>query len=153
MIPDSEGSEGELKRVDHLMYVTLKYTRTVDVMKNIIAKLISAMDHAIIDSLTYYQTKERIKDIPATPISRAELFKKTVRCKEREKFLEYIELYFFLKMVDKAEFTKKSEFRKDVTLTVMQDDEVFEIKTPDLMTYFDKVKDFVRLVEEYCKND
>lgn len=149
MIPDSEGAEGELKRADHLIYVTLKYTRTCDVMKNIISKLIGAMDYAIIDALTYYHKNKKIKDIPLTPISRAEIFRKVVKCKEREKLLEYMELYFFLKMVDKAEFTKKSEFRKDVTLTVMQDDEVFEIKTPDLYNYFEKVKEFVSLIKEH----
>lgn len=153
MIPDSEGAEGELKRVDHLIYVTLKYTRTCDVMKTIISKLISAMDYAMLDALTYYHNTKKIKEIPSTPISRAEMFKKTMRCKEREKILEYVELYYFLKLIDKAEFTKKSEFRKDVTLTVMEEDEVFEIKTPDLYNYFVKVKDFVSLIKEHCKND
>ena len=37
-------AEKELKRVDHLIYVSLKYTRTVDVFKNIIKRLISTID-------------------------------------------------------------------------------------------------------------
>ena len=31
-----EGAKEELKRADHSIYITLKYTRTVDVIKNII---------------------------------------------------------------------------------------------------------------------
>ena len=33
----------ELKRVDHLFWVSLKYTRTVDVIKNVIDRLISCV--------------------------------------------------------------------------------------------------------------
>ncbi len=40
MIEDLEDSAlQELKRADHLIYVTLKYTRTVDVIKNTIKRL------------------------------------------------------------------------------------------------------------------
>jgi hypothetical protein len=41
----------ELKRADHLIYVSLKYTRTVDVIKSIIERLINAYDDAIITLL------------------------------------------------------------------------------------------------------
>ncbi len=34
----------ELRKVDHLIYVSLKYTRTVDVLKHIIKRMISAFD-------------------------------------------------------------------------------------------------------------
>lgn len=38
----------ELKRVDHLIYVSLKYTRTVDVIRSVINRLIESYN-AIID--------------------------------------------------------------------------------------------------------
>ncbi|MFP4117508.1 MAG: hypothetical protein ACLFTR_01145 [Candidatus Woesearchaeota archaeon] len=34
----------EMKRIDHIIFVTLKYTRTVDVLKSIIARMIAAFD-------------------------------------------------------------------------------------------------------------
>ena len=33
----------ELKRVDHLFFVSLKYTKTVDVIKSLIDRLINAL--------------------------------------------------------------------------------------------------------------
>ena len=36
--------KSELKRVDHIIYVSLKYTRTVDVIKHAIDRMISAID-------------------------------------------------------------------------------------------------------------
>ena len=37
----------EIKRVDHLFYVSLKYTRTVDMMKHMLDRLISTFQHGI----------------------------------------------------------------------------------------------------------
>ena len=34
----------ELKRVDHLIYVSLKYTRTTDVLKNVIDRMITTAE-------------------------------------------------------------------------------------------------------------
>ncbi len=39
-----ETAQDELKRADHLMFVSLKYTRTVDVIKSIITRLKAAID-------------------------------------------------------------------------------------------------------------
>ena len=39
--------EEELKRADHLVYVSLKYTRTCDIMKNAIKRLIAAFQLVI----------------------------------------------------------------------------------------------------------
>ena len=40
----------ELKRVDHLIFVSLKYTRTVDVLRSVINRLIDAYG-AIIEGI------------------------------------------------------------------------------------------------------
>ena len=37
----------EIKRADHLIYISLKYTKTVDVIKITIQRLINAFDFAI----------------------------------------------------------------------------------------------------------
>ena len=40
-------ADEELKRADHMIYVTLKYTRTADVIHNILKRLINAFDVSI----------------------------------------------------------------------------------------------------------
>ena len=37
-----DNAKEELKRVDHLFYVSLKYTRTADMMRHLIERLINA---------------------------------------------------------------------------------------------------------------
>ena len=51
MIEDTDSAKGQLLRADHLFHVTLKYTRTVDVIRNTIERLIGGLDFAIKDAL------------------------------------------------------------------------------------------------------
>ena len=40
MTENLENAKEELKRIDHLIYVTLKYTRTVDVLLSVVERMI-----------------------------------------------------------------------------------------------------------------
>ena len=42
-----QDAKEELKRIDHLIYVTLKYTRTVDVFLSIIERMINSYEFII----------------------------------------------------------------------------------------------------------
>jgi len=138
----------ELKRADHLLFVTLKYTRTCDVIKSIIKRLISTFDYAIIDALESLKKRKKIKDIPLTPISRAEFLKKSYKRPEMNDFLKF---YMLLKFIDRAEYTKKEEYKRHVACTVMQDDEAIEINIDKVHEYFNKTKDFIYYTKEKFK--
>jgi len=136
----------ELKRADHLIFVTLKYTKTVDVIKNTVHRLINAYDYGIIYALEYFRKQKKIKHLPLTPISRAQELKKlTSRRPEMKSFLEF---YFLLKRIDKAEFTKKEEYRKNVALSVLENDEVFTIDIERLFEFYKRTRDFIDFVED-----
>lgn len=132
---DLENSaEEEIKRADHLIYVTLKYTRTIDVIKNIIKRLITAYDYAMQELLKHLKVK------PSTmPLVRVkQLTKKKTSLKGD------VEFYLFLRKLDKSSYTKKEEYRKHVTMIT----KYAEIDIPTLEEYFKKTKDFVRFVME-----
>ena len=136
----------ELKRAEHLLFVSLKYTKTTDVMKNLIRRLINAYDYAVIKALTRMKEKGRIKDIPLSPLSRAELLRDLT--KKDADMIDFLSLYFMFRRVDRAEYTKKEEFRKNVTLTVMDEGEFIEIKIDTLREYFNKTKGFINYIKE-----
>ncbi len=138
----------ELKRADHSLYISLKYTRTVDVMKSTIHRLVNTFDNAIIHALETLKSKKRIEELPLTPISRAETLRKSTRQVE---LLDFLNFYFFLRSVDKAEYTKREEYRKHITLIVMHDDNVVEITVPDLDAYYRKTKEFVLYIKKNYK--
>ncbi len=146
MIDEFDEAFEELKRADHLVYVTLKYTRTADVIKNIIKRLINAYDLVIIEALTYAQKKKKIKSIPLIPRARCELLLKLIKDK---KLKEYIDFYFLLKKIDKLDYTKKNEYRKNVTLVSMENDlKLVEVDIKTLYQYHDKTRELV----VYLKN-
>ncbi|HLC63684.1 MAG TPA: hypothetical protein VJJ21_05200 [Candidatus Nanoarchaeia archaeon] len=139
----------ELKRADHLIFVTLKYTKTVDVIKNTIHRLINAYDYGIICALEALKKQKKLKQIPLTPLSRAQELKKlTMRRQEMKEFLKF---YFLLKRIDKAEYSKKEEYRKNVALTILENDEVFTIDIEKLFEFYKRTRDFIDFVEEKYK--
>lgn len=127
-----ENKEEELKRADHLIYVTLKYTRTIDVMKNIIKRFISAIELSVSEALGRLKIK---------PAKVAQLRFKQLESKI-PKIKEYYNFYLFLKKIDKTKCTGKEEYRKKVSL--IAGDTV--ITVDNLKEYFDKTKEFVKLV-------
>ena len=60
-----EESREELKRADHLIFVSLKYTRTVDVIKHIVERLINCIDFAFTGLLDELVENGKIEEIPA----------------------------------------------------------------------------------------
>jgi len=139
MVEDTDSSKGQVLRADHLFHVTLKYTRTGDVIKNVIKRLVNSLEFAISEMLE----KKKVKDVPAIALMRANLLKnKFARNKEIK---ELVDFYLYLKKIDKGQYRAKEEYRKGVAIIV--DDE--EINMPRLRELLDKTKDFVRFVQDF----
>ena len=137
MLGDS--AKEELKRVDHLVYVTLKYTRTCDVIKSIIKRMISAYDEIIKEGLE----KKRVKKLPVSRIERAELFYKKLN---KKGIKGYFDLYFLLRKIEVAKYLPREEYRKHVTMIARIDDKDVDIDIPKLYEFHHKTEEFVNLV-------
>lgn len=136
----------ELKRVDHLVYVSLKYTRTVDVIKSAIERIINALDFGINSLLEYQKEKKKIKEYPSNLGLKCDFAKK--QFEGNQELLDYIQLYIFLRKVSKAEYTKREEYRKHVTLIASTDGgEIVEVDIEVLKGYYAKAKSFIELVK------
>ena len=142
-----DGAKEELKRADHSIYVTLKYTKTVDVIRNTIQRLISAFDYAIVDlSKCLVATKKmKEKNVPANKIGKAQDIIKRI-----PKVKEHMKTYLLLRKIMIApEIKKREEYRKHVTLIAkMSPKEVKEVDIETLRHYFMKTGEFVEYVEE-----
>jgi len=139
-------AEEELKRADHLVFVTLKYTRTVDVIKNIIHRLINAYNLTILEALEHAKKKRKIKEIPTTPVVRCEAIIKVIKDKEIN---EYIKLYNLLRNIDRAEFTRKGEYRKNVALIAIISGKKIEKNIEKLKEFFERSNDFLIFISEW----
>ena len=146
MIEDlPEKAKDEIKRADHLVYVTLKYTRTADVIKITIKRLITAFNYVILEALEFSKENKTIKEIPASAQDRVKLLKKLYK----ENLKQYIKLYELLKGIDLVtDFKSKEEYRKNVALIVKIENKEIIIDIPTLINYFNKTKEFVNIVNK-----
>lgn len=149
-LEDSDAKQ-ELRRADHLIFVSLKYTKTVDVIKSIIKRLINAYEISILHGLEYLQKKGRFEDIPLSPGAKSELFNNLN--KRKKEILDFMELYFMLKYIDKADYIKKEEYRKNLAMIVVTEEgKSIEINVVKIREFYEKTREFVKYIEENYSN-
>jgi len=140
-----DNAKQELKRVDHLFYVSLKYTRTADMMRHVVERLINAFSFGVESLLKHAKEQKKIAEIPDNTATRCKLFLKTFT---DEGLSDYIALYLKLRKVIRADYSKREEYRRHVTMTCTIDDgEIVEINIDILKEHYDAAKNFINHVE------
>ena len=135
----------EKTSADHLLYVSLKYTKTGDVILNLIARWKSMIEISF-DALLEFALKE--KKIPyqaGNPKEKIEFIKKAY--KKFPEIQEAIKLYIFFKQVPELSKTREGEFRKNVALKVMHGSEEIRIDTEKLKEYAEILETFISQVK------
>ncbi len=140
-----EDAKEEIKRVDHLFYVSLKYTRTVDMMRRLIERLISTFDYGMLSLLKYAQKKKKVKDIPNIPIQKCELLNEVYSDVNIEK---YTDMYLLWRKLMKAPYTKKEEYRRHVTMISQVGEEIIETNIDSLNEDYNKAVKFISFIQE-----
>ena len=136
----------ELKRVDHQIYVSLKYTRTVDVLMNTLKRMIDAYNSFIETLLKYSIEKKQIKeeDIPKTPLEKGNLVKELFKDDIVQKNMD---LYFLLRKIVKTNPKKEQEFRRHVTLRTVIDNQAVAVDIDIASEYYVTLKEFRDWIE------
>ncbi|MDP3918856.1 MAG: hypothetical protein Q8Q35_03075 [Nanoarchaeota archaeon] len=134
-------AQGELKRIDHLVFVTLKYTRTVDVIRTILEKFIDALDRKIEDYFNYLFEKNEITRIP--PVALVKMKQMEQVHPDDPKVKDLVDFYVMLKNTFHADYRPREEYRKNVTMVTKDK----EVNITMLKEYAEYVKDFVSYVD------
>lgn len=146
-----ENAHEELKRVDHLVYVSLKYTRTVDIIKSIIERLINCFDFCILALLDMFKEKGEIEDLPKSPGLRTKILRDLY--KKEVTVLEFLNFYHLLRDLSRAEFTRRKEFRRHVTMTAVLQNGEMEINIDIITQYYHQSKIFLKLVDKITTSE
>ncbi|MFH1133239.1 MAG: hypothetical protein V1735_02000 [Nanoarchaeota archaeon] len=137
-----DNAREEFKRVDHLIYVSLKYTRTVDIFINIFERMISCCDFVIDGFMLRLKEEKKVAEIPAQARVRAEWLKKHFA--HDPEMVKYIDFYLLLRRLAKSSYTRSNEFRRHVTMTATLDGgEIMEVNIDVMMVYYQALKDFL----------
>ena len=121
----------ELKRLEHIIYVSLKYTRTVDVILNAVHRLMSTYDWIIEAFLEEAKKKGTIEALPKTPPLRKKKLEELYP--DDKEMLKYLAFYAFLKTVLSSTHTKREEYRRHVALVVELNNTDVEINIDNLL--------------------
>lgn len=139
-----QSAQQELKRADHSIAVSLKYTRTVDVIKSIIERLINAIECCLDALLTYAKEQNRLDEVPALPRLKAEKAREVYA--DDEVIADFCDFFLLLRRVDRAKFRRAQEYRRHVTMTAELDGESVEVTIDIISDYFEKAKEFLNYV-------
>ncbi len=139
-----DNAREELKRADHLIFVSLKYTRTVDVIRSVIDRLLNTLDIIVTAMLEHAQKKKLIKEMPESLVAKTELIKKTFT---DDVIIDMISFYLNLRKISRAEYKKSREYRRHVTMSAIVDDDIVNIDIDVIREYYEKTKDYVTYAE------
>lgn len=135
----------ELKRADHSIAVSLKYTRTVDVIKSIIDRLINTIEFSFDALLAHAKMLKKIAELPTLPRQKVEQLK-TIYSEDRT-IMDFCEFFLLLRQVSKARFERAQEYRRHVTMTAHLDSgQIIEITIDIISDYFERTKEFFNFV-------
>lgn len=133
----------EKTSADHLMYVSMKYTKTCDVMINLLKRWKIMMDFAF-DGLLEVAKKKKLKGmpkkLPTAPKLKIDLIKEIFV--DVPEVMDAVKEYEMFKLVDILKKTKVGEFRKGVCLTLTY-------KGEEVRVDLDKLKEYTAILETF----
>ncbi|MEM2121172.1 MAG: hypothetical protein QXU20_00745 [Candidatus Woesearchaeota archaeon] len=142
----------ELKRAEHSLFVSLKYTRTIEVMSSIITRLVSFYDNLIDALIEIKSKKDKSIEIPKSPGLKGNLVKELFS--NDPKIGEEIEFYFLLRAIVRSKKTAFSEYRRHVAIIVKLDSKELKIDIEKITEYYRRAQSFFDYVlENYFKLD
>jgi len=125
---------------DHLLYVSLKYTKTCDVIINLLLRWKNIIELGMDKLVAKAKKEKKWKSVPNAP--RAKLMQLKKIYEKEEVILETLKLYELFRDLDSIEKVRENEFRKNINLKVTYKGEVININ-------LDKLKEYSFLIERF----
>ncbi len=126
---------------DHLMYVSLKYTKTCDVIINLLLRWKIMIEKSMEVLIEDAQKKKKWKPVKDAP--RAKLIQlKKIHSKD-ELIFEVLCMYEFFRDVEKLDKIREHEFRKGVNLKVTYKEDVVDVNLEKLKEYTETLEKFI----------
>ena len=135
---------------DHLLYVSLKYTKTSEVIVNLILRWTIMMDYSFERMLEHLKKKKVIKSIPSSPKQRIDLLKE--QFKKQELVMKTIDLYEMFRRIEELTKESEGEFRKNVALKVSDRGEVIKINLDKLKEYSSLLERFINYLKQFLSS-
>ena len=132
---------------DHLLYVSLKYTKTCDVIFILLVRWRKMIETSIEEILKHAKKKKKISLITVSPIEKMEQVKKLFK-KDKE-FLEVIDFYEMLRKLEDLKQERSGEFRKNVNLRIFYQGKEINVNLEKLKEYAENLEKFISKTKQF----
>ena len=132
---------------DHLLYVSLKYTKTCDVIKNLLLRWRKMIETAVDQMIKHAKKKKKISAVQDNPVKKIEAIKKVFK-KDKE-FLKVIEFYEMLRKIEELRTERIGEFRKNVCLRILYQGKEINVNLEQLKIYADMLEKFISTTKQF----
>jgi hypothetical protein len=132
---------------DHLLYVSLKYTKTCDVIINLILRWRGVIDRGIDNILDHAKKRQKISAIPTNPAGKIAEARKLFR--KNKEFQETLDVYEMFRKIEELRKEKIGEFRKNVTLKVIYRGKEVNINLDQLKIYAEMLEKFISSTKQF----
>ena len=141
MLEAFKNAREELKRVEHLVYVSLKYTRTVDVLMNTLGRMVEFYEFSVQLLLRKMVEEEKLEEIPTTPLEQASI---AIENYKDELIQDNLRLYLLLRKILREENpVKDQEYSRHVSATVIIDNQEVIINIDTVTEYYQMQAEFL----------
>ena len=125
---------------DHLLYVSLKYTKTCDVIINLLSRWKNMIERGIDRLVAKAKKEKKWKPVPDAPLAKLVQLKKLYSGKPE--VTETLALYELFRDIEKLEKVRENEFRKGVNLKVFYRNQIVNIN-------LNQLKDYAAILERF----
>jgi hypothetical protein len=136
----------EKTSADHLLYVSLKYTKTCDVILNLIERWRSLIDLSFDAILAKATGEKKIIVQHNSPKQKIEYIRKYF--KKNKEIQEILPLYIFFRRIPGLGKSREGEFRKNVNLKIIEETKTTDINMDRLKEYSQKLEKFISAVRQ-----
>ena len=143
---DMEDIIQEKISADHLLYVSLKYTKTCDVIMNLLLRWRKMIDTCIIHILEDAKKQGKIKEVSDNAIGRITEMKNLL--KKDDNAIKTIDFFMMLRKIESLKTERIGEFRKNVNLKVIFRGEEININLEKLKEYADMLEKFIDMTKK-----
>lgn len=126
---------------DHLLYVSLKYTKTCDVIINLLIRWSNMISYALEKLIEKAKKQKKWRPVPDAPLAKLVQLKRLYVSDELVS--KVLGMYELFRDIEKFEKVRENEFRKGVNLKVFYGEEVININLEKLTEYADILERFI----------
>ena len=135
---------------DHLLYVSLKYTKTSEVIINLVLRWTIMIEYGFEDLLKQAKKKKLIKSIPGSPKPKLDLIREVF--KKEKIIIDTLNLYEMFRRIETLKKESEGEFRKNVALKVNYRGEDIRINLELLKEYSIILEKFINYLKQFLSS-